>query len=181
MNKVFIFTLGAATGALLTWKLVESKYKKLADEEIASVVEHYKNKEEKKELKIAEHYVEVDKLDNVKREYTKKVTDLGYADDDATIILEPMENIKAPYVISPDEFGETQFYDTKSWNYYADFVLADDEGEIIADPENIIGDALAHFGEYEEDAIHVRNENTQCDYEILKQEKTFSEIYEEDI
>ena len=39
MNKLFIFSLGAAAGSLLTWKLIEKKYKDLADEEIASVVE----------------------------------------------------------------------------------------------------------------------------------------------
>lgn len=185
MNKVIIFTVGAAAGSLLTWKLLEEKYKRIADEEINSVIEHYKNKDKKKEengeLEIAEHYVEVDELDNVKREYAKKITDLQYADDDATVIQQPVEDVTAPYVISPDEYGETQYYDSKSLTYYADFVLADDEGEIICDPENLIGDALAHFGDYEEDAVHVRNEYTECDYEILKTEKTFSEVYGEDI
>lgn len=185
MNKVFVFTLGAAAGAtvsaLVTWKLIEEKYKKIADEEIESVVDYYKDKKKKEETDIAKHYVEVDELDNIKKEYNKQITDLGYADDDATVILEPTENRVAPYVISPDEFGETQYYDTKSLTYYADFVLADDDGEMIVDYEDIIGDALAHFGEFEDDAIHVRNENTECDYEILKVEKTFSEVYGEDI
>ena len=46
MNKLLMFTLGAAAGSLLTWKIVEGKYKKIADEEIESVKEHYKNREQ---------------------------------------------------------------------------------------------------------------------------------------
>ena len=49
---------------------------------------------------------------------------------------------------------------------------------IISDYETLIGDALSHFGEYEDDSVYVRNEDTECDYEILKHDKTFDEIYE---
>lgn len=184
MNKVLIFGLGAAAGSLITWKLIEAKYRKLAEEEIADVVEHYKNKdvnEEKGETKIAAHYVEVDKLDNVKREYTQRVMDLGYADDDAVIITDPGVEKVAPYVISPDEFGEKDGYDTKSFTYYADSVLTDEVDDIVFEPETIIGDALSHFGEYGDNFVFVRNENTECDYEILKHDRTFSEINGEDI
>ena len=59
MKNVLIFVLGAATGSVITWKLVEQKYKKIADEEIASVKERFKNrdkeeKEEKSELDTTE-------------------------------------------------------------------------------------------------------------------------------
>ena len=185
MNKVFIFSLGAVVGgtagALITWKLVEQKYKKMADEDIESVREYYREKEEKMGNPYAEEHFKVDELEEEKNEYNKQITDLGYADDDATVILNPTEDIIAPYVISPDEFGDTQYYDIKSLVYYKDDVLADDDGEIMVDPENIIGDALAHFGEFEDDAVHVRNEHTECDYEILRNEKTYSEVYGEDI
>lgn len=182
MNKVVIFSLGAlaggTAGALVTWKVIEQKYKKLADEEIESVREYYKEK--KMGNPYAEEYFKVDELDNVKEDYSQQITDLGYADDNATVILDPVEDRIAPYVISPDEFDTTQYYDVKSFTYYADYILADEDGEIIPDPEDIIGDALAHIGEFEDDAVHVRNENTECDYEILKVEKTYSEAYGED-
>lgn len=178
MNKVVIFSLGAVAGAtagaLVTWKLIEQKYKTIADEEIEAVREYYKDKkEEKMGNPYAEEYFKVDELDNAKNNYTKQITDLGYADEDPTVIT-------VPYVISPDEFGDTQYYDIKSFTYYADDVLVDEDGDIVADPTDIVGDALAHFGEFEDDAVHVRNQNTECDYEILKSEKTFSEAYGED-
>ena len=39
-----------------------------------------------------------------------------------------------------------------------------------------IGDALDHFGEYEEDAVFARNDAKRCDYEILKDERTYAEF-----
>ena len=35
-------------------------------------------------------------------------------------------------------------------------------------------DSLNHFGEFEEDSVYVRNENIECDYEILKLEKSIN-------
>ena len=45
MKNLFIFALGIGTGSLITWKLVEKKYEDLADEEIESVIDTFKNRE----------------------------------------------------------------------------------------------------------------------------------------
>ena len=182
MDKMLIFVIGATAGSLITWKLVEEKYKKIADEEIASIVEHYRNKEEKerreKLVNTLKEEIIIDEPEAVKEiveDYKNMVDDLGY---NKAITEQERDNIK-PYVIAPEEFGDVVAYDTKSWTYYADFVLTDENDEIVCDPEYIIGDGLEHFGEYEDDSVYVRNENTECDYEILKHEKTFSEINKE--
>ena len=44
INKILIFAVGVAIGSAVTWKLVKDKYKKLADEEIASVKEVWSKK-----------------------------------------------------------------------------------------------------------------------------------------
>lgn len=218
MNKVITFVLGAAIGSLVTWKLIEEKYKKLADDEINSVREYYKDKYEKlsesipttsTSLNIEESCTETESITTTvstgikhihshsisEPEYNKMLDELGYTDKemqellddpDVTveehdgkyeIYMEPGTEIVEPYTIAPEEYGEKDDYDTKSWTYYSDFVLVDEEGEIISDPESIIGNALSQFGEYEDDSVCVRNDNTECDYEILKHEKTFSEVY----
>ena len=41
LSKVFIFAVGAAIGSAVTWKLVKTKYEKIANEEIESVKEIY--------------------------------------------------------------------------------------------------------------------------------------------
>jgi len=188
MNKVIAFVLGAAAGSFITWKLVEKKYKQIADEEIESVIEQFKNRERAASgltvgtagLNSLEASDDVESEIEV-AEYKNLVGDSGYSvedepADDSVIEVEVGDDTFKPYVIAPEEFGESDLYDSKSWTYYADFVLTDEEGEIISDPESIIGDALSHFGDYEDDSVYVRNEVTECDYEILKHDKTFSEV-----
>ena len=48
LSKVFIFTAGAAIGSAVTWKLVKTKYEKLALEEVEAVREYYSTRDEKK-------------------------------------------------------------------------------------------------------------------------------------
>lgn len=195
INKGLLFLLGAGLGSLVTWKFVEEKYRRIADEEIESVIAYYKQKEDAEsrivkiesfDTKIEESFVNVIEdvpwsSDEEKQEYEEKVNELEYSQDeeDYTVNVEQSPVQIEPYVISPEEFGEFG-NDVKSWTYYADFVLTDDLGEIVSEPENIIGDALEHFGEYEDDCVHVRNENLEWDIEILKHEKTFTEINKED-
>ena len=82
-----------------------------------------------------------------------------------------------PYVIAPEKFMEHDDYDTISLTYYSDNVLADEDNEIIEDVEGVVGeDSLNHFGEYEDDAVYVRNDARKVDYEILLDQRKFSEI-----
>lgn len=204
MNKIVIFTLGAAVGSLLTWKLVEKKYKKLADEEIQSVIDKFNERKEmektiekvevsdkpveKPMVKVNKYeYSSTDKMPA--GEYDRITKKLGYElevkeedgvivseDEEGSIFIEPGRESVAPYVISPEEFGELEYYDSKSWTLYSDLIITDEEGSIVVDAENCIGDALEHFGEFEDDSVHVRNENLECDYEIIKVEATYEEI-----
>ena len=210
MNKGISFMLGAASGSLLTFFIVKDYYKKIADEEIEAVREYYKSREKgvddigpdrDKEIKpigSGRYPWGHDEDVKVDPEYKQMVEDLGYTEvemeelaaDPNTVIehsdkgyevfIEPGVEVIEPFVISPDEFGEYEHYQTKNWSYYTDFVLTDEVGEIVTDPDSIIGDALSHFGEYEDDCIHVRNDNLECDYEILKVYESFNELNRED-
>lgn len=95
----------------------------------------------------------------------KLVKDSGYvpADDET-------------YVISPEDFGEENYYAWVSLTYYADGILADDNGVIIDNVEEMVGDALDHFGEYEEDSVYCRNDAKRCDYEILKDLRRYADV-----
>ena len=173
MKYVLTFVLGAAAGSLVTWKLVEKKYKDLADEEIEAVIERYKSRYEPKEETTVEKENEVEGYKNI-------LKDMNYqTDNDYTIYTEPLEEVVLPSVISPEEFGEMSGYDTKSWVCYADFTLTDENDKIVSDPESIIGDALEHFDEYADGAVYVRNDELVCDYEILKHDKTYAEVFKD--
>lgn len=195
-NKVLFFVLGAGVGALVTWKFVEEKYKRIADEEIESVIEYYKRKEEtesnieKVETFDTKQNGTVSFSETDKEEYENNVQELGYVQeeqeekdivDNYTFDTgeEPPLDFFEPYVISPEEYDEYG-NELKSWTYYADHVLVDENGEIVSDPEQYIGNALEHFGDYEDDCVHVRNENLYWDIEVLKSEESFTEINRED-
>jgi hypothetical protein len=194
MKNLLCFVAGAAIGSVVTWKLIEKKYKDLADEEIESVIETFKNRKPritKDEVKETVEKV-INKCKEPKETVEDIVTSEGYSieneeeideDDESnyTVDVDPGVEVIVPYVITPEQFGEYNEYGTKTLTYYADNVLTDEiDNPITSDEmETMIGpDALDHFGEYEDDSVYIRDEMNEMDYEILKSEKTFSEIQE---
>ena len=194
MKNLLFFVAGAAIGSVVTWKLIEKKYKDLADEEIESVKETFKNR--KSRITKDEVKETVEKVINKWKEPKETVEDIvtseGYSieneeeideDDESnyTINVDNDIEVVTPYVITPEQFGEYNEYGTKTLTYYADNVLTDEIDNPITSDEMItmIGpDALDHFGEYEDDSVYIRDEMNEMDYEILKSEKKFSEIPE---
>ena len=67
--------------------------------------------------------------------------------------------------------------DPLSLTYYADQVLTDENNEEVDDVEEIVGEeSLTHFGEYEDDSVFVRNDRLKCDYEILLDQRNYSDV-----
>ena len=194
MKNLLCFVAGAAIGSVVTWKLIEKKYKDLADEEIESVIETFKNR--KPRITKDEVKETVEKVINKWKEPKETVEDIvtaeGYSieneeeideDDESnyTINVDNGIDVVTPYVITPEQFGEYNEYGTKTLTYYADNVLTDEIDNPITSDEMVImigPDALDHFGEYEDDSVYIRDEMNEMDYEILKSEKKFSEIPE---
>ena len=192
MKNLLCFVAGAAIGSVVTWKLIEKKYKDLADEEIESVIETFKNR--KPRITKDEVKETVEKVINKWKESKETVEDIvtseGYSieneeevneDDESnyTVNVDNDIEVVTPYVITPEQFGEYNEYGTKTLTYYSDNVLTDEVDNPITseEMETMIGpDALDHFGEYEDDSVYIRDETNEMDYEILKSEKMFSEI-----
>lgn len=185
MSKVtglIMFALGAAMGSAVTWQFAKKKYEQIAEEEINSVKEIFSKREQN--FSDVEITVEPQSSAEARLEKFEAKPDIstyagilkneGYVPEGT----EMAEN--KPYVISPDEFGEFKDYDTISLTYYADQILVDDEGDKIEDVDDVVGmESLTHFGEYEDDSVFVRNDRLKCDYEILMDERTYSEVQKE--
>lgn len=174
----FAFVAGLTIGAAGAWYYLKDKYAKLAEEEIASVKAAYAKREkpttEEKTVSLVNAAKNMDKGSIT--EYTQRLQEAGYKDYSRTIDEKPSGTPgEVPYVISPDEFGELEDYTKVSLTYFADGILADECGEIV-DVEEIIGDGLDHFGEYEDDSVFVRSDAKRCDYEILKDLRDFSDF-----
>lgn len=179
INKILIFAAGVAIGSAVTWKLVKDKYKKLADEEIASVKEVWSKKHP-----TVEDIAETDVKESIKTDATpqsKKNPDFKDYRAMQEIIDKNSyeEDYMYKYVISPEEFGESEL-PSESLTYWADGVVTD-EANCVMDEDDIeetIGsDALNHFGEYEDDSVFVRNEILDKEYEILMDTRRFSDVY----
>ena len=86
--------------------------------------------------------------------------------------------MKKPYVVSPEEFGDIDEYETKSLTYWQDGVLTDEDDEVVEDVESLVTkDALTHFGEYEDDSVFVRNDEQGIDYEILLDTRRYADVH----
>lgn len=183
-SKVFIFVAGAAIGSVVTLKFLEEKYKRIADEEIESVKETFKKALEK----------EVDEDENVE-ETPVKVATVSHTPDKPNIIdyaamtrdmgydtETDKENVEddSPRVIIPDDFGMNEDYDNVSLLYHVDGYLTNERNVLVDDIENTVGfECLNTFGEYEDDAVYVRNDKLKTDYEILKVDSNYSDFIDD--
>lgn len=165
LNNVILFTAGAAVGSVVTWAILKARH----EEEIDSIIESFSNrKESSSEAEKDEDTSEEEYRDIIENEEYANYSDIQEKEDDA--------DMEKPYVISPEEFGDTD-YDIVSLTYYADGVLTYESDEIVEDVDYLVGvESLDHFGEYEDDSVFVRNDALETDFEILKDYREYSEI-----
>ena len=184
LSNVLLFTAGVAVGSLVTWRYFKSKYEVVEDE----IEEKTEETEGETETEDEDPEVSESKMSYKKpplKEYVKMVEDNGYVPK--THMEEVKEEIAngewddkdvyEPFIIRPEEYGELHAYETLSLNYYADGVLTDELDNPIEDVESLVpADFADHFGEYDDNAVFVRNDNLECDYEILRDLRKFTDV-----
>lgn len=203
MNKGIIFAIGAlvggAVGSFSTWyltnKKLEEKYQAIANEEIKSVKDTYKEKYEKDDKTTSQNasvthqeprrailggidggkVVEEEKTQENANKRSKEYTDYtqitrseGY---DNAEYESPKEEIELkPFLISPQEFDLSQ-NEKISMHYYLDGTLTDDMDNPVQ-PSDYFGniDIENSFDDYsdEPDIVFIRDPKLKLDYEITK-------------
>lgn len=174
---------GAAVGSAVTWKIVKTKYERIAQEEIDSVKEFYSEKYGKKTEDSKEEKEALDRAEQNKQlidEYRNHIVSYTSQsdNDDKKGGSDFMDNV-GPQVIPPEEYGEIREYETLSLTYYADDVLTDDMDEVIEDIEATVGYNFAdHFDEYSDDpdTVYIINHRLRCYYEICKDDANYSDV-----
>lgn len=180
------FVLGAISGGTVTYFITKKKFEERAQKEIDSVKEYFTvPKVELKKENIAKEPIDEKKdviaEQAVKRpsltEYAKKLKDGGYVNySDKNVNPEKDEKIESsmkPEVIDPNEYGDDETYDQVSLTLYSDGVLAD-EDDTILNINEVIGEGnLDRMGEYEDDALHVKNNVRKVYYEVLADERSY--------
>ena len=171
-----LFATGVAIGSIATWQYVKKKYEQIAQEEIESVKEVFSNREKNSKEENADAVAGINHREKPDiNEYASKVRKMNYSgfsekDDEVDVI-------DTPYTITPEEFGEFEDYEKISLTFYADQILADDIDELVEDIDDVIGiNSLTRFGEYEDDALFVRNDRLKADYEVLMDKRNYSDV-----
>ena len=178
----FAFLGGAAVGAVATWKIVKNKYEQIAQEEINEMKKFYADNYTRKQptedgSDTAEPIVEVSESEH--RQYSNIVSNYSNNNNKEKGGSDLVELGTTPYIISPDEYGETEEFDLYGFTYYADGVLTDERDEPIEDVEAYVcADFASHFGEFVEDVVHVRNSRLKIDYEIQKDLRNYSDVHD---
>ena len=173
MNKTLClvtFAAGALIGSAASYFIIKKKYNQLMEEEIDSVKKAFERKYEKRQIESIETINDSELPTSAKGEEDeidkyKTMTNYYQISDN-----------KKPYLIAPEELGEYDDYRIVGLTYYSDGVLTDEAGEPIKNITELVGDALDHFGDFEDDAVHVRNEALETDYEILRDPQKYSEV-----
>lgn len=185
LSKFVAFAFGVAVGSVATWKLVEAKYRQIADEEIKSVREVY--------AKVYGDSTEEseDEDEEDQKIFDDLVKDLGYSsDEDEKKETETeketrkesegegdVDDMVRPYVIEEEDFDDIG-YETESLYYYDDGVLIYSiTEEVINNIDELVGeDSIKQLLESGEDYIYVRNDELGIDFEILRDRRNFSEV-----
>lgn len=178
MKQLIFFVMGAATGSLITWKLIEKKYKDLANEEIQAVRETYRAnrineiKEENPDNPVFNKpdistYKEV--VNNYSSEESEEDTDEDDDDDQDDYIPPQQRPDDKPYLIDIDEYGEERNYELFTMTYFRqDKVVIDDADEIVDDIDRKLGwDNLSVLDNTEADTIYIRNDKMHFDAEVM--------------
>ncbi len=192
IKEVMLFIAGLGIGSVGTYFVVKKHYEDFMDEEIESVKEYYKdNIMEIAKREFGESVVNPEKEEPVEEKenepnYQKIIKKLNYGDysqkddkvvdfhkEDAPAVAEK----KGPYVIGPDDFANGEQYDKITLTYFSeDGVFMSIEEEVIPEGMQLVGEEnLDHIGEIEEDVVYVRNEGLNTDYEVILEERAYSD------
>lgn len=176
-KKLLIFSAGAAIGSAVTYFATKEHFKKQADEEIKSVVAHFRcedlvTEEDAEQAPDDESEGFVERLTNERYEKLTKNYSVPQTAQKPKLSDYPREEdfeILTPTIITIEEFAEGfSSYDQETMYYYTeDNTLCDCNEEIVDNPKDLVGDALLAADNEDENVIYVRNGQIAIDYEII--------------
>lgn len=204
MNKLLIFLGGAAVGGLTATiyfkrkiDSLEEEYQKIATDAYNKYVGEF-NSAAKNVDEFAVNYPTEDvqitsNIANGGWQVTSNIAnggctlgiDIGNDEDKYTEIVkeynsqeenEKTEDYIIPYMITPEEYGDDDDYDTKVLTAFTDKVVLD-EDNCMADIE-YFGDAInkkIYSKKNKDTSIFVRDENEKVDYEIIKENISYED------
>ena len=195
MNKTLIgsfvgFLIGAVGGIAAGYFYSKNKYLNMAEKEIESVRKVYeKHFSEHPTEELTDHSLdkpvpaplidpEKETYKNYAGVYSGRSGEPKVGSVKASIQTnKPHKSpVKTPYIVTPEEYRESD-YESETLIWYSDKILADSDGNVIHNINEVIGpEALSSFGRYLDDTVYVRDDNKKIDYEIIWDSRKFSSV-----
>lgn len=191
------FCFGLASGSAGMYFLIKKKVEERVDAEINEVVERFRERLDEIESKAKLAGIDAESQNEEENEESVEVTPINDSKSQAEYNKQKIEEIikkqkynqfneeetketpknsTKPYIISEEEYGDSD-NDETCLMYYNDKILADDYDNIVSDPEDVIGDALQEFEKDEfVERVYVRDDSLEMDYVILRSEKDYKDI-----
>lgn len=186
-NKIkllLVFAGGVVSGATAMYLYFKSQFEMVEDEP---------DEEETKEESVKQVDPDSKEVNDLIDEYNDLVEKHGYkplepiaeakmkekAEEDG---LEQFCHIDGIEIIPPDEFEVEEGYELETLFYLRDGVVIDADDHVIDDPTSMVGDAPHYFGSNpgDEDTVYIRNDEKMTKYELLREDRTSEEYFEED-
>lgn len=172
MKSFLMLLAGVGIGVGVSWVYHKNKYEQLVEEELESVREHsrkYTKEDYDKANRKEDASRQPISKDEAIKNYNEVIKDNAYSH-------EPEKDI---FIVTPDDFSTIPGYDADSLNYHTNDIISNDDEEEV-DVEDLLGmtalEIKDHFGQYEEDAVYIRNTLLHTDYEILRSLDDFEPI-----
>lgn len=197
--------IGFAIGYKVTEKRLAARFEERLETETAGMKEFYTNVKQKYEtpeeaaaalIPQPEEGPKDPRVNHQKIQYHKIVKDENYVGDpldefaegceiDETVIRKNVfddQPVGKPCLINQDDFMANETgYEQATLTFYAKGgVLTDQRDEVIDNAVDVVGESFSQaFGEGSSDpnTVHVRNNNLQMEFEVVKSERS----YEEDV
>lgn len=172
------FAIGGISGFLFANHVLKEKYDKIVEEEVESIKASFRKYQIDQE---AEKESE-EEIEAIKQEYEELVDNLGYgtiSEDTVEESPEPNENEVHHMIISEDQFGKIEDYETITLLLLQDGVMVDDDYDRMSDEEIqwAIGDVdLKAFAKSDAETMYIRNNRIKVYYEIVKDDQTYAEV-----
>lgn len=187
-NKIkllLVFAGGVVSGATAMYLYFKSQFEMVEDEP--------DTEEETKEESVKQVDPDSKEVNDLIDEYNDLVEKHGYkplepiaeakmkekAEEDG---LEQFCHIDGIEVIPPEEFEVEEGYELETLFYLRDGIVIDADDHVIDDPTSMVGDAPHYFGSNpgDEDTVYIRNDEKMTKYELLREDRTSEEYFEED-
>ena len=184
-RDLILFAAGLVVGGVGTWLIVKKYYEDLANEEIESVKDYYKQdlaeKKGKAEQLGKEKAAMADQIlyrETVKHTAYSAISQEGDEEEsmETERVIAPIPDpLPEPYIITPDQYvAEERDFEkvTVTW-YVRNKVLVSEDDELVEIETSIGEEALEHFSEYMPNLVYVRNEKLEIDYEVILDEDEY--------